>query len=320
MQESEDFDQKTRSLSFSDGRVTYNRINKVVKSGVKPVYGLVADGRLVKGTLKHRFMTPDGWREMGDLEKGDSVLVTENGGASCSAKFCIDCNKLLSGYQGERCYSCSATFHSNPSKSGEAISAGRKRYLESGGTSWNKGLKRGDDPRWDKACENIPLALTGKTLSDYYPPEEVERIRKRMSEAMQGSKNHMYGKTSPPAKSGHRSDLGHYVRSTWEADFARVLKLIGEDYEYEPQAFHLTVEVDGVTKDVTYTPDFWVSGHDCFYGIKGFMRPLDRAKIEAFRRQCSKTLVLVQKEDMAEIAFEIQESCGLGMSKNPEGI
>lgn len=48
---------------------------------------------------------------------------------------------------------------------------------------------------------------------------------------------------------GFRKDLPHYTRSTLEANFARLLRLRGVPYEYEPKCFKLP---DGSH----YTPDF----------------------------------------------------------------
>jgi hypothetical protein len=75
---------------------------------------------------------------------------------------------------------------------------------------------------------------------------------------------------------GYREDLGHYVRSNWEANFARILKLQGRTYEYEPRSFELS-------EGRTYTPDFLV---DCvFYEVKGYWTELAKQKLESFMNQ-----------------------------------
>lgn len=63
---------------------------------------------------------------------------------------------------------------------------------------------------------------------------------------------------------GTREDVGHYVRSTWEANWARYLKCIGKSYRYEPEAFLL--DDDG--KPFRYTPDFKVDNE--YYEVKGW--------------------------------------------------
>jgi len=75
---------------------------------------------------------------------------------------------------------------------------------------------------------------------------------------------------------GYREDLGHYVRSNWEANFARILRLQGRTYEYEPRSFELS-------EGRTYTPDFLV---DCvFYEVKGYWTALAKQKFESFMNQ-----------------------------------
>lgn len=40
------------------------------------------------------------------------------------------------------------------------------------------------------------------------------------------------------SKQGTRDDLGHFVRSTWEADVCRIIKLLGGKYGYEELTIH----------------------------------------------------------------------------------
>ncbi len=75
---------------------------------------------------------------------------------------------------------------------------------------------------------------------------------------------------------GIREDLGFYVRSSWEANFARILRYEGENFEYESVSFTLS---DGKT----YTPDFKVG--DVFYEIKGYMTETAKRKIFMFTEE-----------------------------------
>jgi hypothetical protein len=75
---------------------------------------------------------------------------------------------------------------------------------------------------------------------------------------------------------GFREDLGHYVRSNWEANFARILKLQGKTYDYEPRSFQLA-------EGKTYTPDFLVD--EIFYEVKGYWTKLAKQKLESFKKQ-----------------------------------
>lgn len=76
--------------------------------------------------------------------------------------------------------------------------------------------------------------------------------------------------TSTPHKTrryhgGFRYDLMQYFRSSWEANYARVLNHLNIRWEYEPRAFLL--EIDG--EDTTYTPDFYLPTEDKWVEIKG---------------------------------------------------
>lgn len=123
---------------------------------------------------------------------------------------------------------------------------------------WNKGLTI-DDPR-------VKLNI------------EKNKIAQIKNGKNKGKNNPMWGKTvqiKNNFKSGFREDLGHYVRSSWEANFARVLKFLKINYEYEKQTFLLK---DGTT----YTPDFYIPNKKTFYEIKGWVKNL---KHEMFQKE-----------------------------------
>ncbi len=73
-------------------------------------------------------------------------------------------------------------------------------------------------------------------------------------------KEGIYDNVSFYSSSGYREDIGHFVRSTWEANFARILKYCGIDYEYESIRFDLG--------DTIYTPDFKIGNK--YVEIKGY--------------------------------------------------
>lgn len=74
-------------------------------------------------------------------------------------------------------------------------------------------------------------------------------------------------------KGGFREDIGFYVRSKWEANFARYLLYTKQEFQYEIQSFSLA---DGRT----YTPDFKVG--NIFYEIKGWWTKLAAEKHRSF--------------------------------------
>lgn len=66
---------KAWSLS-DDGRLHPNRIVDVHQNGVRRVWRVeLENGQSITTTTDHRHMTPDGWREVGELAPGDELLV-----------------------------------------------------------------------------------------------------------------------------------------------------------------------------------------------------------------------------------------------------
>jgi hypothetical protein len=64
---------------------------------------------------------------------------------------------------------------------------------------------------------------------------------------------------------GTRKDLGHYVRSRWEANICRWLKYLNINYYYEKDSFVL---LDGIT-ELIYTPDLKIFDN-IYIEIKGW--------------------------------------------------
>ena len=80
---------------------------------------------------------------------------------------------------------------------------------------------------------------------------------------------------------GYREDLGFYARSSWEANFARILNFLEEEFYYEPKRF----VIRGLHEKVvaTYLSDFYLVRLDQYVDIKGFWDENSRAKITMFR-------------------------------------
>ena len=90
-------------------------------------------------------------------------------------------------------------------------------------------------------------------------------------------------------KGSFRKDLNHYVRSSWEANFARILKYLKEPYEYEKYTFK-------VGEASEYTPDFYLKNQNIFIEIKGYLNEKGRIKIEKFKEiYLNKKLIVVDK-------------------------
>jgi hypothetical protein len=96
----------------------------------------------------------------------------------------------------------------------------------------------------------------------------IERgYKKRPS--IKGKNNPMYGKPSPRGagfgKGGIRKDIGHYVRSTWEANVCRIFQYMKRDYKFESKRFKIVID----NNDYTYCPDFYFPTKDFYYEVKG---------------------------------------------------
>ena len=101
---------------------------------------------------------------------------------------------------------------------------------------------------------------------------------------------------------GIRSDLGIFVRSSWEANYARYLTfLVGlgeiQGWEYEPETF----EFERIKRGTRYyTPDFKVTNLDGsveYHEVKGWLDPKSNTKLKRMARYHPDiTIILIDKE------------------------
>lgn len=108
--------------------------------------------------------------------------------------------------------------------------------------------------------------------------------------AMSASPLTTSGANRNSAHGGKREDLGGlYVRSTWEANYARYLnwlQLHGEilSWEFEPDTFEFHRIKRGTR---FYTPDFKVTNKDGsveYHEVKGWMNPASKTKLSRMAR------------------------------------
>ena len=100
-----------------------------------------------------------------------------------------------------------------------------------GSQAWNKNKKC-----WREYV--IGHSTKGKKLTDITRYKMVRANLKRWQsiEYQKKMRGVFAGNTY---KSGIRADLGFYVRSSWEANFARLLLYLGILFKYEPKRFLL---------------------------------------------------------------------------------
>lgn len=89
---------------------------------------------------------------------------------------------------------------------------------------------------------------------------------------------------------GMRPDLGHYVRSMWEANVARILKLKNIEYKYEMEAYSF-YDANGELID-SYLPDFYLPKYGAYLEVKGQMDEISLRKIELFRQEDKRVIVI----------------------------
>ena len=233
--------------------------------------------------------------------------------------FCIEtkCNKKVSGLN-RRCASCAKKGERNPFfgmlHTDETKQKNRIAHL---GIHLNDGVR-----------EKMSLAHTGKKRPDVskrlkdkkrpnfsgknHPffgkkrPEHSKRMegnqhlkghkmseeaRRKMSENHadnSGRKNAQYGKPTPHGKHIKYRDI--WMRSTWEAKYAKYLDENNIDWQYESKTFDLG--------ESTYTPDFYLPEKDLYIEIKGYWRGKAKEKFDTFKIQYPNTKIelLMYKE------------------------
>lgn len=118
----------------------------------------------------------------------------------------------------------------------------------------------------------------------------------------------------PSGSSGKRADLdGLYVRSSWEANYARYLNWLmklGEvqRWEFEPDTFAF----DKIKRGTRfYTPDFKVWTKDGaveYHEVKGYMNPQSATKLRRMRKYYpSIQIVLIDGPIYRDIARKVSK-------------
>jgi hypothetical protein len=104
-------------------------------------------------------------------------------------------------------------------------------------------------------------------------PEQKLKLAKAMSR-----RNKEQGYTK--GIGGIRKDLGHYVRSRWEANICRLLRHIGIKYKFEPDTF----ELKNNNERYTYTPDIKIA-NNIYIEVKGWETTKARIKSRLMNEQ-----------------------------------
>lgn len=94
---------------------------------------------------------------------------------------------------------------------------------------------------------------------------------------------------------------GGYHNGKWmrclnsEGVFARELDSVGIQWVYEPKRFKLST--------CSYLPDFYLPEFDIWVEVKGWMDEVSQRKIDSFRSETGKTLVVVMQKELPTLLY-----------------
>jgi hypothetical protein len=154
----------------------------------------------------------------------------------------------------------------------------------------NSGAKKGNEP-WNKGSKGLQIAWN-KNLTK----ESDNRVAKYGN----SHKGHVCYNGSGNGKNGHREDIGHFVRSSWEANFCRILQYFGVDYKYEARRFDLGYS--------TYSPDILLTNANIYIEIKGYADAKWQKKLAAFSSQYpEEKLIVIGSVEYKELCSKFSE-------------
>lgn len=125
--------------------------------------------------------------------------------------------------------------------------------------------------------------------------------------------NYFAGKPKRMVKMGKRADLGLFVRSSWEANYARYLNWLVEHkqihrWEYEPDTFWF----EGIKRGcVSYLPDFkiWEKKDSIpyFVEVKGYMDQRSQTKLKRMKKYYPHVkIILIQRGEYAKLCKQFK--------------
>jgi len=168
----------------------------------------------------------------------------------------------------------------------------RKKISETGmgREPWNKDLTKEDHPSLQTMSEKAKK-WNEENMTDELKEQISKTLKQRYADGMK----------IPHANGGKREDLNMYVRSSWEANYARVLKYCNKKIEYEVDKFVLYK--DGKI-ECTYTPDFKI-GEKTYIEIKGHLRSIDNwdCNCKSCIRDKNKTKLMEEQYPDIKIIF-----------------
>ena len=159
-------------------RLVPRRMTAVFPSGIKPVFALtLASGRRVRATANHPFLTPDGWRPLGELTPGVRLAVPSTVAApASSAVRRREEVVLLAHLLGDATGPTRRPLRAHSADHGGGDRLGSVHAYPGG---WSVRLSpddAGPDPVWDWLGE---LGLAGVATQDVFVPVGVAQLPRR---------------------------------------------------------------------------------------------------------------------------------------------
>lgn len=114
------------------------------------------------------------------------------------------------------------------------------------------------------------------------------------------------------SKSGHREDLGIYVRSKWEANVARlfnhsIYKKWINHWQYEPDTFEFPIK----RGTRFYTPDFkvvWANGNCSYIEVKGRMDSRSQTQLSRMEKYYPDVIInIIGQREYTELSKLYQD-------------
>lgn len=111
-------DMWVKSVNEGTGDPHISRVADIVKNGVRETYQVVTEsGRRIRATLDHKFLTPEGWKTLGEIGEGGYLLRESKVAANPErwvpprlregiSLWATAMRKELVSYRGENCYIC----------------------------------------------------------------------------------------------------------------------------------------------------------------------------------------------------------------------
>lgn len=119
-----------------------------------------------------------------------------------------------------------------------------------------------------------------------------------------GKDNNRYGKASPQIKRIKYKNT--CMRSSYEVAYAKYLDENNIKWEYEKKIFEIVYNDNGVNKEGTYRPDFYLPETDEYIEIKGWWRYEDRERFTSFKNTYPNIKIKVlMKKELKELEIKV---------------